>query len=612
MPAQPQPQPRLRQGRSRSAAEARPRRERVVWLGDGLLNDHTDGHVDNLARFVAPGGSRSRSGRRRSQRGEVYADAAEALLDADLDVVLPLPGLVEEDGESIPASYMNFYIGNAVVVVPQYGAPNDAAAVTASSAVPRTALHRRPARRPHPDRRRKLPLHQPAGAASGTSSASTKLIHGGLRYLEHFEFGLVRESLKERETLWRIAPHVISPLRFVLPHHAGLRPRWLLRTGLWIYDHLGGRRLMPDTRSIDLGTHPAGAPLKPGFVRGWEYSDASVDDARLVILNARDAADRGATILTRHRLTRAGRTAEGWRLDMARDDGSHGTYYARALVNAAGPAVLDVLSLVGARSTHRVARIRGSHIVVPRLFDHGFAYLFQLADKRICFAIPYERDFTLIGTTESDHGGPLDRVEPTKDEIDYLCVAANDYFRRAISAADVVWSFAGVRALIDPGDGRPEAASRGYRIELDAPRMAPAPLLSILAERSPPIAGWPRRPSTPCPVHRPVQTAALDRLGGAAWRRLSSAGPRRARSRLGCPLSIPRHRRATDRRSLRHAGARLAGQRALMERSRTGFRWWTVGRRSRLLHDAGVGAHGRRHAVAPIQIGLEGGRRRPR
>jgi glycerol-3-phosphate dehydrogenase len=315
--------------------------------------------------------------------------------------------------------------------------------------------------------------------ASGTSSASTKLIHGGLRYLEHFEFGLVRESLKERETLWRIAPHVISPLRFVLPHHAGLRPRWLLRTGLWIYDHLGGRRLMPDTRSIDLGTHPAGAPLKPGFVRGWEYSDASVDDARLVILNARDAADRGATILTRHRLTRAGRTAEGWRLDMARDDGSHGTCYARALVNAAGPAVLDVLSLVGARSTHRVARIRGSHIVVPRLFDHGFAYLFQLADKRICFAIPYESDFTLIGTTESDHGGPLDRVEPTKDEIDYLCVAANDYFRRAISAADVVWSFAGVRALIDPGDRRPEAASRGYRIELDAANSA-CPLLSIL------------------------------------------------------------------------------------------------------------------------------------
>lgn len=314
--------------------------------------------------------------------------------------------------------------------------------------------------------------------ASGTSSASTKLIHGGLRYLEHYEFGLVRESLKERERLWRMAPHIISPLRFVLPYRSGLRPRWLLRAGLWLYDHLGGRHLMPGTRSIDLRNHPAGAPLAQGFVRGWEYSDGWVDDSRLVILNARDAADRGATVLTGHRLIGAARVAEGWRLDAERADGSGANYTARALVNAAGPAVLDVLSLAAVPSAHRVRRVRGSHIVVPRLFDHGFAYCFQLTDRRILFAIPYERDFTLIGTTDQNHEGPLGRVAPTKGEIEYLCRGANEYFRRTISAADVVWSFAGVRPLIDTGDGRPEAASRGYRIEIDAPS-GMAPLLSV-------------------------------------------------------------------------------------------------------------------------------------
>jgi glycerol-3-phosphate dehydrogenase len=312
--------------------------------------------------------------------------------------------------------------------------------------------------------------------ASGTSSASTKLVHGGLRYLEHYEFGLVREALQERETLWRIAPHIIHPLRFVLPHRKGLRPRWLLRAGLFLYDHLGGRKLLPPTRSIDLRRHVAGVPLKPGFARGWEYSDGWVDDSRLVILNARDAADRGATILPHHRLVRATRDGPLWRLDVIRDDGGSETFAANALVNAAGPGVLDVLDLTPVASRDKIRLVRGSHIVVPRLFDHDFAYFFQLPDERIFFAIPYEQDFTLIGTTDRDHdGGP---IHASDEEIEYLCAGANDYFQHSITPADVVWSFSGVRPLVDDGSGRPEAASRGYHFELDADGGA-APLLSV-------------------------------------------------------------------------------------------------------------------------------------
>ena len=314
--------------------------------------------------------------------------------------------------------------------------------------------------------------------ASGTSSASTKLIHGGLRYLEHYEFGLVREALTERETLWRMAPHIIHPLRFVLPHRKGLRPRWLLRAGLFLYDHLGGRKLLPPTRSIDLRKHIAGGPLKPGFGPGWEYSDGWVDDARLVVLNARDAADRGAEVRTRTRLVKATREGGQWQLETERADGSRERFCARALVNAAGPGVLDVLGETPVRSGHDIRLVRGSHIVVRRLFDHDFAYFFQLPDGRIFFAIPYERDFTLIGTTDRDHRGGLDRVEPSDEEVEYLCAGTNDYFAAQITPADVVWRFAGVRPLVDTGDGRPEAASRGYSFELDSGEGA-APLLSV-------------------------------------------------------------------------------------------------------------------------------------
>lgn len=323
----------------------------------------------------------------------------------------------------------------------------------------------------------KVLLLEAGDLACGTSSASTKLIHGGLRYLEHYEFALVREGLREREILWRLAPHIIQPMRFVLPHTKGLRPAWMLRLGLFLYDHIGGRKLLPPTRTVQLGKHPAGLPLKPGFRTGFEYSDARVDDARLVVLNAMDAARLGAEVRTRTPLASARREGEGWGLETP-----EASYRARALVNAAGPAVLDLLGRIewgtGRRSDLAMRLVRGSHIVTRRLFGHPYAYFFQLPDGRIFFAIPFQRDFTLIGTTDADHTGSLADVRASADEIAYLCAGVNRYFTRSITPADVVWSFAGVRPLIDDGSGKPEAATRGYRLEL-SDRDQGAPLLSV-------------------------------------------------------------------------------------------------------------------------------------
>ena len=309
--------------------------------------------------------------------------------------------------------------------------------------------------------------------AGGTSSASTKLIHGGLRYLEHYEFALVRESLEERERLWRIAPHVIGPMRFVLPHVKGLRPRWLLRAGLFLYDHIGGRKLLPAADTIRLDRHPAGAPLKPGIIQGFAYSDCRVDDARLVVLNVRDAADRGARVETHCPVETLRRDGGVWRIETPQ-----ARFQARAVVNAAGPSVPDLIARAGLPATRAMRLVRGSHIVVPRLFDHEFAYFFQLPDGRIFFAIPYEQQFTLIGTTDRDHHGSLRTIAASPDEIAYLCDAANRYFRQRISPADVAWSYAGVRALVDDGSGKPEAATRGYRLDLSDPQDG-APLLSV-------------------------------------------------------------------------------------------------------------------------------------
>jgi glycerol-3-phosphate dehydrogenase len=308
--------------------------------------------------------------------------------------------------------------------------------------------------------------------ASGTSSWSTKLIHGGLRYLEYYEFRLVREALIEREVLWGIAPHIVHPLRFVLPHHKGLRPAWLLRLGLFLYDHIGGRKRLPATSSLNMATDAAGAPLKPNlFQRGFEYSDCWVDDARLVALNARDAADRGAEIATRTRAVASERGPEGWALTVEdTDTGARRTVQGRALVNAAGPWVDKVLtSVVRSNAKAHVRLVQGSHIVVRKLFEHDRCYIFQNSDGRIIFAIPYEGQFTLIGTTDQDYKGDPAKVAISVEETEYLCRAASEYFTRAVTPDDVVWTYSGVRPLYDDGASEAKAATRDYVLELDAP-----------------------------------------------------------------------------------------------------------------------------------------------
>jgi glycerol-3-phosphate dehydrogenase len=304
--------------------------------------------------------------------------------------------------------------------------------------------------------------------ASGTSSASTKLFHGGLRYLEYYEFRLVREALIERETLLRAMPHISWPLRFVLPHQAGMRPAWLLRLGLFIYDHLGGRKILPPTRTLDLRRDPAGVPLKASFTRAFEYSDCWVEDSRLVVLNARDAQARGARIMTRTRVVAASREGGLWHVSVAHEGGSSETIRARALVNAGGPWVGDVIAgALRINSNERVRLVRGSHIVTRKLFDHDRSYILQGPDGRIIFAIPYEMDFTLIGTTDVDHEGSPSQVQCSPGEIDYLCGFASNYFEKPVTRDDVVWTFSGVRPLYDDGAKTAAAATRDYVLSLD-------------------------------------------------------------------------------------------------------------------------------------------------
>ncbi|MFZ0098849.1 MAG: glycerol-3-phosphate dehydrogenase [Gemmobacter sp.] len=342
-------------------------------------------------------------------------------------------------------------------------------------------------------------LAEQGDLAQGTSSASTKLFHGGLRYLEYFEFRLVREALEERETLLVAMPHISWPMRFVLPYSAdmrfesdtptsrllgfampwmkGRRPAWLIRLGLFLYDTLGGRKILPGARTLDLTRDEAGKVLKPGFKLAYEYSDCWVQDSRLVVLNARDAEARGATILTGTRVLSASREGDLWEVVTERADGTRSVHHARALVNAGGPWVEDVIrNVTRINSSEGVRLVRGSHIVTRKLYDHDRCYFFQGTDGRIIFAIPYEQDFTLIGTTDKDHTGRPGDVRCTDEERDYLCAFASQYFARPVTPADVVWTYSGVRPLYNDGAKSATAATRDYVLSLDTNG---APLLNV-------------------------------------------------------------------------------------------------------------------------------------
>lgn len=308
-----------------------------------------------------------------------------------------------------------------------------------------------------------------------TSSASTKLIHGGLRYLEGFHFALVRKALQEREVLLASAPHIMRPLRFVMPHDAHLRPQWMIRAGLFLYDNLAKRDHLAASASLDLRKHPAGTPLEPRYTRGFIYSDGWTDDARLVVLNARDAAERGATILTRTRCEKIELRDRAWHAQLT---GAHQRKVTcRAVVNATGPWVTRFLSeATSAKSERSVRLVKGSHIVVPRIFQHRFAYIFQNTDRRIVFAIPYEHEFTLVGTTDVEYHGDPSAVHIDDAEARYLCDTVNRYFRRKIAPSDVVWRYSGVRPLLDDKAGDPSSVTRDYKLELER---EDAPLLSV-------------------------------------------------------------------------------------------------------------------------------------
>ncbi|WP_373992037.1 glycerol-3-phosphate dehydrogenase [Duganella sp. BuS-21] len=303
--------------------------------------------------------------------------------------------------------------------------------------------------------------------AAHTSSASTKLIHGGLRYLEYYEFNLVRKALIEREVLLRSAPHIMWPLRFVMPHARGQRPALLIRAGLLLYDMLARRELLPASAGINLRSHVAGQPLKPEFERGFVYSDGWVDDARLVVLNAIDACEKGATILTQAVCTRLERKSADWEATLFKPSCGQIRVNARYVVNAAGPWTASLLqAALPAKGSGHLRLIKGSHIVVKRIFAHDHAYIFQHPDRRIVFAIPYEQDFTLIGTTDLDYQGDAGQVAISEDEIAYLCQLASQYFTEPIVPADVVWTYSGVRPLVEDGADA-KAVTRDYRLEID-------------------------------------------------------------------------------------------------------------------------------------------------
>lgn len=320
--------------------------------------------------------------------------------------------------------------------------------------------------------------------ASGTSNWSSKLVHGGLRYLEHYEFSLVRKALTEREILWAAAPHIIRPMRFILPHHRHLRPAWLLRLGLFLYDHIGGRKRLPATKTVNLETGIYGKPLKAMFKKGFQYSDCQVDDARLVVLNAMDARQKGAEICLNSRCISARREDGKWTVETRNElTGEARHHSADLVINATGPWVDHVLgSAFGQGDTQNIRMVQGSHIVVPRLYDHDNCYIFQNADDRIIFAIPFAQNSTLIGTTDLDFQGDPAKARISDDEIDYLCTAASKYFENPVRRQDIIWTFCGVRPLFDDGASTAQEATRDYVFRRDlgpGDTQQNAPLINI-------------------------------------------------------------------------------------------------------------------------------------
>jgi len=328
-----------------------------------------------------------------------------------------------------------------------------------------------------------------------TSSASSKLIHGGLRYLEHYEFRLVREALAEREVLLAKAPHIVKPLRFILPHRPHLRPAWMIRAGLFLYDHLGKREKLPGSRGLRFGSR---SPLKAEIRRGFEYSDCWVDDARLVVLNAMAAREHGAQIQTRTRCTSASRDQGHWLLQLERADGSHFSIRARALVNAAGPWVARFIE-TGLQQKHPygIRLIQGSHLIVPRLYEGEQAYILQNEDRRIVFAIPYLERFTLIGTTDCEYQGDPGQVQISEKETDYLLAVVNRHFKRQLSRDSILHSYSGVRPLCNDESDDPSAVTRDYTLALSAAAGEP-PLLSVFGGK--------------LTTYRKLAEAALDQL----------------------------------------------------------------------------------------------------
>ncbi|MFC3168582.1 glycerol-3-phosphate dehydrogenase [Paracoccus fontiphilus] len=325
----------------------------------------------------------------------------------------------------------------------------------------------------------KVVLCEKDDLAQGTSSRSGKLVHGGLRYLEYYEFRLVREALIEREVLLNAAPHIIWPMRFVLPHSPEDRPAWLVRLGLFLYDHLGGRKKLPGTRTLDLRRDPEGAPLLDKYHRGFEYSDCWVDDARLVVLNAVGAAEKGATVLTRSPCISARREDGAWTVQTRNDmTGEIRTFRARCIVNCAGPWVSDIINNVaGSNSTRNVRLVKGSHIIVPKWWSGQQAYLVQNTDKRVIFINPYEGDKALIGTTDIPWNDRAEDVTISDEEVTYLLAAVNRYFKEKLRPSDVLHAFSGVRPLFDDGAGNPSAVTRDYVFDLDT--NGGAPLLNV-------------------------------------------------------------------------------------------------------------------------------------